>query len=482
MNSRKVLLFILIIVSYGSYAQKCSCEDNFYWLKKTFEENDAGFQYVIDEKGLTEYKNHNSIFVKKVKKIKELDDCRKVLSDWLLFFRPGHLSLSVNQENIKKTVSKIDPEVGKNWEKVEIKEDVLKDNLLRVVQPSFEGIWVSGAYTIGVVKRNDEYIGYILNSEGTKWKQYQVKFKIKENLDKTYNAVYYMGDYSVQKFNDVQLIGKNLLKIGFISLVRTFPNNLEDTPLINDYIESLTTQKPYLKEISKQTILLRIPTFNYSNKKMIDSILIANNSLILSRENLIIDIRNNGGGSDASFQKIIPYLYTNPIRTVGVEFLSTVQNNKRMEDFMADPDWSAGDKEWARKGLEKLNANIGKYVSLQENTVDEYKLDRVYDNPKNVAIIINKNNGSTAEEFLLAAKQSKKVKLFGTTTEGVLDISNMYFVDSPCKDLKLGYSLSKSLRIPDMQIDRKGIQPDYYIDKTIPDYDWIKFTENILIK
>lgn len=56
----------------------------------------------------------------------------------------------------------------------------------------------------------------------------------------------------------------------------------------------------------------------------------------------------------------------------------------------------------------------------------------------------------------------------------------MHFVDFPCKDLKLGYSLSKSLRIPDMEVDQKGIQPDFYIDKTIKDYDWVRFTENIL--
>ncbi|MDA6068922.1 hypothetical protein NJT12_04735 [Flavobacterium sp. AC] len=68
MNLRTVFLFVFIIVSNAAFAQKCSCEDNFNWLKKNFEENDAGFQYVIDKKGLTEYQNHNNLFSKKVKK------------------------------------------------------------------------------------------------------------------------------------------------------------------------------------------------------------------------------------------------------------------------------------------------------------------------------------------------------------------------------------------------------------------------------
>lgn len=100
--------------------------------------------------------------------------------------------------------------------------------------------------------------------------------------------------------------------------------------------------------------------------------------------------------------------------------------------------------------------------------------------PKHVAVIINENNGSTTEQFLLAAKQSKKVKLYGVTTMGVLDISNMYFIDSPDKAFKLGYCLSKSYRIPDMAIDGKGIMPDYYIDKSIPDEQWLSFVQNIL--
>ncbi|MFG4002451.1 S41 family peptidase [Flavobacterium aquidurense] len=479
MNLKTVLTFVFIAVSYTTFAQKCSCEDNFYWLKKNFEENDAGFQYVIDKKGLTEYQNHNNLFSKKVKKIKDLNECRNVLFDWLLFFRPAHLSLAINPDFANKSLSK-NTESEKKWEEVTLTEDQLKKNLSNISQPGFEGIWISDSYTIGVVKRNNEYIGYILEAKGRKWKPYQVKFKIKENGDKTYNAVYYLGDYSAQNFSEVKLIGNNFLKIGFVSLKRSFPNTPESNPEIANYIEAITTQKPFLKEISNETVLLRIPSFEHTEKKAIDSILEINKQLILSKQNLIIDVRNNGGGSDGSFQEIIPYLYTNPIRTVGTEYLSTVQNNKRMEEFIADPDWSPEERKWAINGLEKLNANIGKFVSLGGSTVQERKSDVVYPNPKNIGIIINENNASTTEEFLLVAKQSKKVKLFGTTTEGVLDISNMHFVDFPCKDLVLGYSLSKSLRIPGMQIDQKGIQPDFYIDKSIYDYDWVRFTENIL--
>ncbi|MGR3857667.1 S41 family peptidase [Chryseobacterium indologenes] len=251
------------------------------------------------------------------------------------------------------------------------------------------------------------------------------------------------------------------------------------------YYEAIKAQKPFLKPLNKTTLFLRIPSFNGALKKDIDSVITANKSKIESTENLIIDIRYNGGGSDNSFAKIIPYLYTNPVRSVRTQFYSTKLNNQRMLDLYENyqkygiPE---DEREYLKKAYDKLSQNLGKYVSLQDDgsTVGINKMDKIYPYPKNVGIIINNGNGSTAEEFLLAARQSKKVKLFGTTTAGVLDISNMYFVNSPCNEFKLGYSLSKSFRIPDMAIDGKGIQPDYFIDQTIPDYQWIDYVNNVL--
>ena len=128
-----------------------------------------------------------------------------------------------------------------------------------------------------------------------------------------------------------------------------------------------------------------------------------------------------------------------------------------------------------------LNANLAKFVNLDgAKSVHIQKLDTILPTPKNVAIIINQKNGSTAEQFLLAAKQSKKVKLYGVTTTGVLDISNMNFVNSPNNEFRLGYCISKSNRIPDMAIDGKGIMPDYFIDKTIPDSQWLDFVQTIV--
>lgn len=227
---------------------------------------------------------------------------------------------------------------------------------------------------------------------------------------------------------------------------------------------------------------MRIPSFDGSYKQEIDSVILANKSIILKTENLIIDLRNKGGGSDGSYEEIIPFLYTNPIREVGVELLSTRLNNQRMLDFINKPEYGLSDEDklWAKTAYDTLQNHLGKFVNLNASKFSIQKSDTIYPYPKNIGIIINKGNGSTTEQFLLAAKQSKKVKLFGTTTLGVLDISNMNFVKSPCGEFELGYSISKSYRIPNMTIDSKGIQPDYFLDSEIEEFDWLDYVTKIL--
>ncbi len=42
---------ILIATIEQAGAQTCGCEEAFDWTRSTFEQRDAGFQYIIDNKG-----------------------------------------------------------------------------------------------------------------------------------------------------------------------------------------------------------------------------------------------------------------------------------------------------------------------------------------------------------------------------------------------------------------------------------------------
>jgi hypothetical protein len=478
---KKILFLIILISEIVAYGQDCDCTSNFEWVKETIEENDAGFQFVIDKKGEDAYEQHSRIIKDKISKLENSDGCADAINEWLAFFRSGHISFK--KINIVQSQSGNEPsnqeiiDSYKDWQKIEIDLDKFKKYLSNKEHHDFEGIWVTGSYTIGITKKGDEYFGFIIEADGVYWTQGQVKFII----NKDFSSTFYMRDHSAQNIESVKLIGNNYIETGIITLKRLFPNTTTE-PEIERYFKAISAENPYFEKINNETTLLRIPRFWGPVKHKIDSVISANKETILSNPNLIIDLRNNGGGSDRNYRELLPILYTNPIRIVGVEYLSTPLNNQRMLDFINIDEYGFDEegKKWAQKSYDTLSNHIGEFVNLDEYPVSVTTFDTVLEYPKNIGIIVNEGNGSTTEQFLLAAKQSKKVKLFGTTTTGVLDISNMYFVKSPCKDYELGYSLTKSMRIPEMTIDDKGIQPDFYVDKEIPKYEWIKFVTEIL--
>ncbi len=476
-----LLLFFALSITKYIYSQECSCADTFKWLKETIEKNDAGFQYAIDKKGKAEYKKHSDNYAEKVKSIKAKTDCAETLSEWLRFFRHEHLWFKVNGEQ-ENSFKQLDNETikkqFKNWASYSFDEEEFETFISRIKKLEIQGIWISGSYKIGVKKVNDEYIGFIIEADGVYWKKSQIKFKIKDNNGKL-SAIYFLKDHSAREIESVNLVGNNFLQIGQFTFKREAPI-FPSEESIDLHFKLLKTKIPIIKKLTDNTIILRIPSFSYSEKKLIDSTINSNRDLILNTKNLIIDLRNNGGGSDESFEQLLPIIYTNPIRTVGVELLSTPLNNQRMIDIINTPSFSEETRQWAKNALEKLNKHMGEFVNVDSSRLTIEAYDTIYPYPKNVGIIINEGNGSTTEQFLLAAKQSKKVKLFGKTTMGILDISNMYSIDSPCNEYKLGYSLSRSMRIPDFTIDDKGVQPDYYIDESIHEYEWIDFVNKTL--
>ncbi|MEO3403117.1 S41 family peptidase [Mucilaginibacter sp. CAU 1740] len=450
----------------AAYAQtKCNCAANFKWVKETFEKNDAGFAYAIQQKGQAAYDKQVATLQKKITQSTSQSACVDILTEYLSFFRKAHYSMSANNPEVTGA-----DHTGA-WPEIKLTEEEVRKSAEQGNPSDYTGIWGTGAYRIAIVKNAEGYKGVILSAGTGKWKPGQVKLEISANG----SGKFYMGNYSTVKFDQPLLIGKNTVKLGYVYLSRIYPV-IPESESVALYAREISTDTPFLQELSKETVLLRVPSFDEGQRPLIDSLIASNYTLLTTKKNLIIDIRNNGGGSDISYSKITPLLYTNPIRSTNVELFSTPLNNQRMADYLK-LDLSERSRNQVNAALEQLNSHLGQFVNLNGTVVSIQKMDAVLPNPKNVAVIINEANGSTAEEFLLMAKQSKKVKLFGKTTMGVLDISNMYFVDSPDKQFHLGYCLSKSLRIPDMKIDNIGIQPDFYIDRSIPDAEWLNFVK-----
>jgi len=456
LNKRQVLMFLALLLAIRMFGQDCNCESSFQWMKEVFEKNDAGFQYVIDKKGTSEYEKHNAAFLEKVKSAKNNNECAEYLNNWLFFFRKGHIGIEVLKND---TVANSQEEINTfpDWERVDIDTLEFKKYLDEKKEIDLEGIWRSETYTVGIKKVENQFIGFIIDSQAKEWETGQIKFRIYSD-----SAIYYMRDHSVQRIKQAKLVSPNGFYFdGSLDYVRIYPK-YEDK-----FVETFVNKQFYLKQLNAQTLYLQIPTFPYEANAL-DSVILTNKEKILSTKNLIIDLRFNGGGSDNAWYNLLPIIYTNPIRQKSCYILSSELNNQQARKYRSNDFY------------EKLNNNLGKFVPLFSEKYFTNRFDKVYKNPKNVAVIVNEYCASSTEQFLLAARQSKKVKIFGKVTAGELDFSNLNRVVSPCNDFKLYYATSKDVDIESYPIDGIGIQPDFYLDDEIPEYQWINYVNDIL--
>ncbi len=484
---KKLLFFFLVLlVAIPSISQTCNCEQNFNWMVKTFSENDAGYKFIVDKKGKEALNAHTSIIQQKVKVVTNPADCQTLLAEWLRFFRGGHIGINLNTNNNSSTTNSETPEMirlkYKNSERIPLTAKKFSEQYSKTTtHHPLEGIWKSKQYTIAIIPTKDKssLVGVVLKADSIYWMPGQIKMKIalKPNSD-GYEAEYAMRDHSINK-TTLTTMGKssNIINMVGSNWSRVYPET--KYTLADSIWLKMETPYPYLNTLSKNTLYLRIPSFNHTQKPFIDSVLKSNDSIIKTTSNLIIDIRYGTGGSDFAYNNIMPYLYSNPIRNVGTRVYATELNAQTFEGYAKIySDTSSSNEQLRTAAL--MRKNLGKFLGTDSVEVYTDTLETVLPFPKYVAIICNHNNGSTDEQFVFDAKQSKKVKVFGTPTGGMLDFSNVATANSSDGMFQLYYTTTKSYRVPNYCIDDVGIQPDVYLDSTLPEYEWVDFVQSYL--
>ena len=464
------LIIFFALLKQQLFAQDCDCLSNLNWVIETFQTNDAGYQMAITEKGKDFDQRITETSRQKAAHVSTKKECAALMLEWLHSFRPQHLGIQLKEEDhslVANNTRKID---FSDWETMDLNVSTFKAQLSQGKIKPLEGIWQSDPYTIAIVASENGYTGIILEGGNSGWKKGEVKLHIQSDGQ---HGIYYLKDRSELAISNIEYMGSSHIRFNQLLFERTFPATIHEAD-IDHYIKSSSAKKPYIDVVNEHTLLLRIPSFEFSEKVWIDSVVAANKSQIGLYPNLIIDLTNNGGGSDASFEALLPLIYTGPIRTIQTTYYSTPFNIQEYKDYLSLPDLTESDRKMLIEAIGKLERHPFEFVTLTDSITEEV-VDSIYLYPKQIAILINEGCASTTEQFLLAARQSRKVKLYGKHTMGVLDISNMKTVDSPCHDYSLAYSWTRSLRLPHYPIDDIGIQPDFFLDESIPTYQWIGY-------
>lgn len=458
-----VPLFVLIVA--GAHAQQCNCKTSFEWVKKTFEENDAGYAHILKQKGQEAYDLHNQLTLNKVSNITDLDSCIGKLQDWVRFFRTDHFRFTKTAATPQLPDFKI---IHDNKFSADQFTQYLKKSA-----DSIEGIWESPGYTIAVRKQNNKYTGTIITAATGNWKPGDVKFDMAADF-KTGTRYTTSAAVAIKK---IQFYGKgnSLLQLDNLFLKRSNAD-----AAANEYYRLKTSPHPFGYKRDSNTVYVHINSFNYEDKSAIDSVLKSLHAAITTTPNLIIDLRDCQGGTDQSFANLIPYIYTNPIRSVMAEFYSTPRNNQMWTEVANREGLEPEEKKTYQQIADLMNSKLGQFVNIFGKDVEVTRMGKVLPYPQNIGIIIHENNFSTTEEFILKAKQSKKVKFFGRKTGGALDVSNMVEAKDPAGNFIFEYCISRSLRIPEFPVDDMGLHPDFYLDRAIPETEWVDYTGKIL--
>ncbi len=220
--------------------------------------------------------------------------------------------------------------------------------------------------------------------------------------------------------------------------------------------------KPVACKVTDKTFLIRFPT---CDRNLLDKKWVKNSIKLFKKsncENLIIDIRNNGGGADDMFEPYLQLLYDHEGMTAGVEYRNTPENLKY---------------EYIPAIAVKLAAKnpSAEFLTIKENDIIRYK--KIDETVRKAALIIDNEVASSSEQMLLQVKAcSNRTRVYGRdNTVGCLDYSNVKYVDFIHFDHVFGIPLSRRLGLPEGGIDATGIAPDVRIDLPLP----ARLTDNI---
>ena len=481
MTKKVLFLSFGILLSFVVQAQKSECLKDFDYLVEKIKNDYPGYNDKVNKETLPDLKQLEQNLRERI--IQHPDSCRKYFNLYTEWFKDYHLRVSGNRANMHP----------KNNEKAKTLPHFYPVHLdsINNTGQSIEGIWIGFRGKIAIAQKEDgRYVGVAI--EYRNYERNQVMFEFSKQGNNEFEMTSFGPTNSHTPNGKASLhINNNVLEIhDDTKFVRQTSNEISDRAFLYSYVAEYPNGMniyPVANALNDSTYYLRIPGFETEES---NDVVIRHWNEITSRPNLIIDIRYNGGGMDTYYQKLAELIYTHPYESKDVEYYASKGNIKLLEDHLKSGDISDGEEgiKWAEALLQAMKKNVGGFVTDPIYGGDEEVIrDTVYRYPRKVGIIINEENASSAEQFLLDAQNSTKVTLFGNQhTAGVLDYSNTATVAFPSGNYKLIYPRTRSKRLPEHPIDNIGISPDVMIPYPAPEqfYDrldnWVYFVRNYL--
>ncbi len=192
---------------------------------------------------------------------------------------------------------------------------------------------------------------------------------------------------------------------------------------------------------------------------------------------LLIDIRNNGGGSEENYEALKKYIYSGPVKYENLEMWVSPGNIKRYEDAEEGKRKEGGHSDGSLQRDEIIikmmrEATLYTFLPLSMPRTDTPSVIMPY--PKKIVILMNRGTASSAEGFIIFARQSNKVILAGENSGGYLGYGDVMTIQTPCYKYLLDITSFRTKLDP---YEFTGIPPHHRLK---PDQDWIKEAHKLM--
>ncbi|NOT50518.1 MAG: hypothetical protein HOP10_04490 [Chitinophagaceae bacterium] len=474
----KLFFAIFCCCSYFfSYAQSCSCLDEFYFIKDHIEKNHGGFNKKIGSTNEPAYKRFTDQLEENIKKDKSEKYCIAWLKKYILYLQDHHSNFTPGSGKVIKEDSAAALEAFFKSKEYLSTESINLNNISWIHpwknrEPNgIEGIYHTpdSIYVVAMLKDQTDrrdYVAVILDSKTKLWSQGQVKIELKQVNDSLFDAFIYLRNHSM---NYEQIVYKN--------------GRLEFNGWNKLGIPAKNKQAAIDKELIRFTVLdssttlLSIRSFSAAIFSKLDSAYKNVFPLIKKYPHLIIDVRNNGGGSDWSYNALMPLIYTDPFDSDVVEYYSTPANIKAYQDY--DDQLKKSDpftKPVFTNAIGAMN-KVSPYSFVPTGNGKPRRITYTKNNgfPEKIAVLYNRNCASSCESLLFEVMHSSKSLMVGENSGGYTGYGNVMTITTPC-----GNQLSWTTTVYRNQwkYEFVGIPPQYKIPDN--ETDWVEYTRKLL--
>jgi hypothetical protein len=391
-------------------------------------------------------------------------DLRDALYRWIAWYDDGHLQVRWTAGGSAA------PWRARPWR---LTEAGARDRLERLGdrRAAVEGLWsIDDRYRLVVLRSAPDarrFDAVVLETSADGWRAGDVKAELTPREDGSYDVRYGTADRSEARFVATLRARGEVLDTRDFGIWRRVQA---------DDVAAAAARRRWppdefsLTRLDADTLYLRAPSFDPSHTGALRELVAANAEVLAKTPQLVIDVRGNGGGSDFVYEPLLRLVYTRPVYRIGVE-LRVSADNAKLRTAIAD--LVAAESPVAARVLresgERIAAATTPFVPGVPHPFEIVRLDEVRENPSRVAVLIDRA-ASSAENFLLDARQSRKVTLMGQeNSAGVIDYGEMVGTAAPSGRFELHWATSRSLRLPLDPVDPDGLAPDVRIPSDVDD-------------